>query len=316
MSTDSARPASRASTEGSVAIELYASAVAIARTHFRALAHANTTSLSRLERVAHALASGAANPAFGIASVLASTARDDAARGVQSAMLAVAAARRQQQSPRVLRRLALAALLVDAGRARLAGEASIDLAVFRELPDSLDALAPAASATIGVAGSPALESALITAFEVAWLERPKLGPLYAGALEPRSSTRLLLVVRAYLELIAPAAGEGSLAPLTALERLAARPDLDPAALRALIDAVGMPPAGTVVELSGGEWAVVAQSSSLEPEARKVRLLTNAQGRPESSGPLVALGEAGAREIFRIIEPSEARFNVVRPFYRG
>jgi hypothetical protein len=59
--------------------------------------------------------------------------------------------------------------------------------VFRELPDSLDALVPASSAALGIASatSRAMEGSAATAFEVAWLERPRLGLLYAGQLPPR-----------------------------------------------------------------------------------------------------------------------------------
>jgi hypothetical protein len=306
---------SRASTEGALAVELYASAVAITRYQLESLARFEAVSLRPLERVAHALASSSANPAFAIASVLATTARDDGARAVQSAMLAVAIARRRLESPRALRRLAYAALLVDTGRARLAGEASIDLKVFRELPDSLDALVPATSATLGIGSSPALASAALTAFEVAWLERPHLGPVHAGALAPRFASRLLFAVRAYLSLVAPSSDAGALSPLAALERLSSREDVDRAALGALIDALGLPPVGTVVELAGHEWAVVAPSSA-EPGKVSVRLLTDAEGRPQDRGAMLLLDEPGGATAIRVVEPAEARFNLARPFYRG
>jgi hypothetical protein len=303
-------PISRGRSEGEIAFSLYGSAVAVTTWYFEALSGGETPSLAALERAAQSLAAASANAAFAGVLTLASTARDDASRAVQSAMLALAAARRITRDPRALRRLALAALLVDSGRARLAGLESIDLSVFRDLPDALDALAPASSAALGVVSStsPAMEGSAETAFEVAWLERPRLGPLYGGQLEPRFSSRLLRATRALFDEIAPRTTTGSVSPFEALRRLVQRSKKDDSVNRLLVEVIGVIPTGTIVELSSGEWAAVAPL----PDRPRVRLLTTPDGSALERAPLVELGPD--TRVIRVIEPAEARINVARAFF--
>jgi hypothetical protein len=275
------------------------------------------TSLEPLERIAQSIASTSANAVLPAVVTLAGTGGDDAARAVQSACLAVAAARRHVRDPRSLRRLALAALLVDAGRARLAGHAGVDLQVFRELPEELDALAPACSAALAVASarSPALESAAATAFEVAWLERPRLGPLYGGELDARLSSRLLLVVRRLLARIAPRGTDAPVSPLDALSALLSEEDADVIALGILVDAIGILPVGTVVELESGEWAIVTPSQVAAPLERPVlRLLTNSKGVAHDRPPL--LEPDRSFELYSALPASATRFNLARAFFQS
>lgn len=294
--------------DGALALELYAAAVVATRRCYAALAQANPP-MAELEHVAACVARSASNPALAITVALAAAARDDAALAVQSACLAVRVARRASTREQDLTGMALAALLVDSGRVRLATASAIDLDVFSELPDSLNHLAPAATAALAVGGerSPLREAAALTAFEVAWLERPRLGALYQGEHEPRLSSRVLLACRALLMRTAPRTHDAELSPFDALRELASKPGADTVAVRLLADAIGYVPVGTVVELASGAWGVAGPQPAAEP------------GRPVLFGLVDARGaipgrpsELGEREIVRVITPKRAHFNPAFP----
>jgi hypothetical protein len=91
-------------------------------------------------------------------------------------------------------------------------------------------------------------------------------------------------------------------------------------LRLLVRAVGVLPTGTVVELEGGEWAVVVGPSSYAEAfpAPSLRLVTDRRGRALDVSGLLDLGDPilGARRprIARVVEPEQARFNVARVFF--
>lgn len=311
-------PPSRGKSEGEVAARTVTAAIAIVERLFELLRTSSAdekTSLEPLERIAQSIAATSANSVLPAIVTLASSARDDAARAVQSACLSVAAARRHVRNPRALRRLALAALLVDSGRARLAGSASVDLDVFHDLPDELEALVPACSAALALssARSPSLESASATAFEVAWLERPRLGPLYAGELEARLSSRLVFVVRRFLARMSPRGADATASPFDALRALVAEDGADLTALGILVDAIGILPVGTVVEVDSGEWAVVSPSQTPTPPDRPVmRFLTDRNGSAHDHAPLVR--RANPVTIVRAIPAAETRFNLARAFF--
>lgn len=290
--------------DGAEALELYASAVVAMRQHQRRFALPQPP-LDEIEHLAECIARGAPNPSLSVALVLAHAARDDAARAVGSAFIAVRVARRAADHDRDLVGVALAALLVDAGRARLAAASDLDLDVFSQLPDSLDVLAPAATAALAVSGprSALRETAAVTAFETAWLERPRLGPLYAGELRPRLLTRVLLATRALLTKVS-----ADKSPLAALHELRE----DAFALRLLADAVGHVPVGTVVELSTGEWGVVGPEPAQDPRRPTVWALVDARGRA-AEGPLRL---APGASVTRAIEPTEARLNAAFPLVAG
>jgi hypothetical protein len=295
-------------TRADATLQLYVSAVALMSEQVAAWQHGETASMSIPHRVAHTLTTAPDKRDFALANVLATGPRDDASRGVQSAMLCIAAAEPLVRDARTLRHLALAALLVDAGRARLAGVANLDLSVFQRLPDALDALAPASSAALGLVGwngAPTIDWA-VTAFEVAWLERPHLGPLYEDELEPRFGTRLLRTVRAFLERIAPRGGAEPLSPLEALASL----DGDRRARALLAAAVGRPPTGTLFELETGQWAVMCPPD----ERRLARVLTDEKGRALQEAVWTELGQSGGANPTRLIAPADARFNVAQAFF--
>lgn len=297
-------PVSRGQSEGQAAIRIVTASIAITERWYELLGSAapgEPTSLEPLERIAQSIAAISANGVLPAIVTLSATGRDFAARAIQSACLGVAAARRHVRDPRALRRLALAALLVDAGRARLSEEE--------------DDQVPTASAGLALssAGSAALESAGMTAFEVAWLERPRLGKLYDGALEPRLSSRLLVVVRRFLERIAPRNDATPASPLDALRALLAEDDADLVALGILVDAVGVLPVGTVVQLGSGEWAIVAPAATRTAvDHPPLRYLTDEKGTAHPRSPLVERPKQV--RITRTLSGKETRFNLARAFF--
>lgn len=302
MTTDP--PRSRGQSEGEAAARIITASIAITERLYELLRTAGAeeqTSLEPLERTAQSIASIAANGVLPAVVTLASTANDLPARAVQSACLAVAAARRHVRDPRVLRRLALAALLVDAGRVKLG--------------DEMDEQVPTCNASLALssAGSPALASVATIAFEVAWLERPRLGRLYDGALEPRLSSRILLAVRCFLRRISPSNDDAPASPFDALRALLAEDDADRVALGILVDAVGVLPVGTVVQLGSGEWAIVAPSATKTPaEHPPLRYLTDEKGAAHGHCPLVERPKQV--RMTRILSARETRFNLARAFF--
>jgi hypothetical protein len=75
--------------------------------------------------------------------------------------------------------------------------------------------------------------------------------------------------------------------------------------------VGLVPAGTVVELDTGEWAVVAGPSKTQPHLPELRIVTDSAGRALDEPRALDLG-AGHR-TFRVLDADQARFNVTRAF---
>jgi hypothetical protein len=307
-------------TPGDKVVRLYASALAVMNRFLDSLATGSTLLPHRVKRLAQSLVSVSetGHPALIGMTALAHAHRDDAGRAVQSALLALVVARQITTERVPLARIAMAALLADAGRVRLAGESGRDRLV--GLPDALDAQVPGlTSATcITMAGVNIANAArTVMAHEATWLERQDtLGPVYAGELSPLFESRILETVRAMLTRLAPRDASRPMSPLEALADLARSPSLDPVAFRLLVRAVGVIPIGTVVELDGGEWAVVAgtsETSSLLDRPR-VRVVVDRSGRaldPPVDVDLGALEGPRARRIVRVLEPGEAQFNVAR-----
>ena len=113
--------------------------------------------------------------------------------------------------------------------------------------------ARAAAAVVGLLGAD--PGALLVAdasFDGTWLRAQRvLGPLNRGAFSPAAAARILHVARAVLDRVAPTDGSASRSPLAALVEVGALRSIDPAAYRCLVRALGVTPAGAVVELEGG-----------------------------------------------------------------
>jgi hypothetical protein len=310
--TDAGARASDGTADVPRAVELYARAVALLRRAHGQIS-AGDNPADALWTIAACIARGSCNPAFSLSLALSPAQNDDAARAVESAFLAVRAARLVGGDERALAVLALAALLVDAGRVRLAAGSALDLSVFRDLPDDLDELAPAASAALGVsaASTGEWESAALIAFEVAWLERARLGPLHAGELPPRRASVLLASARELVAAVAPANREAAVSPFDALRRLHASDIADEPALAALSAVLGSVPPGTLVEHAAGEWAVVGPEPGMDPDGLVTWTVLDARGRAPAEP-----GRLEGSPVSRVVEPAEARFNPIFPLLRA
>jgi hypothetical protein len=295
-----------------------AALLAATRVLVRRLAEGTAVDPRRLVRLARGLvrAAEAGDPAFLGVTALAEGYRDPGGRAGLLALIAIAAAREITTSRRALCRLALTVLVAGAGEAPRVegGEPHV------ESPDEARRV-PAATAAALIAMLGADPGALRVAdagFEAAWLERRRaLGPLH---LEPQVTARILHVARALLDRIAPEDGSEPQSPLDALPQVGALVSVDPAAYRCLVRALGVTPAGAVVELEGGEWGVVlAPSSAADPLDRpRLRLLTDAAGRARPRPVEIDLADPACQgyRIARLVDPAAASPYVMAAFVGG
>jgi hypothetical protein len=256
-------------------------------------------------------------------SAMANAHRDDAGRAVQTALLSVLVGRQIMDDRIALSRLAMAALMADVGRVRIAGPAGRDR--FVPLSDLDDARVPTETSTVCLAtGGLNVANALrtVVATECNWLERQKLlPPLYLGK-GPLPQSEILRTVRALLDRIAPRDASRPDSPADALQSVASEPGVDRVVLRLLIRTVGVIPAGSVVEFETGEWAVVVGPSSnpAAPHLPIVRLVTDRKGRALEQPRELDLGApAAGRQYPRIggiIDSARAKFNVTRALVAG
>jgi hypothetical protein len=303
-------------------VRMYATALLVMRQFFDDIAAGKTILPHRVKRLSQRFVTLAetGDPAMLGMTSMASAHRDDAGRAVQTALLSVLVARQIIHDRVTLARLAMAAMMADVGRVRVAGPEGRDR--FVALADSDEERVPTATATVclatgGLNPSNALRTVVST--EANWFERSSiLPPLYVGKTAlPQSE--IIRVVQRLLELLAPRDSTRSLAPAAALEALAAEPNIDRIILRLLIRTVGVIPAGSIIEFETGEWAVVIGPSS-NPAAvhlPRVRLVTDRKGRALDTPRELDLGAASAGRqyprISGIIDPGRARFNVARAF---
>jgi len=268
---------------------------------------AGTVDRRRLTLLARALVrvAEANDPAFLGLVALAEAQRDPTGRTATLALVALGAAREITTSRRALSRLALTVLVADLG-------------VFAPDPETghvPDATAAAVIEKLG-ADAGALQVAG-AASEAAWLDRQRsLGPPEAGELGPHVAAHVLHVARAFLDRVAPADGSPSRPPMEALLEVGALRSIDPAVYRCLVRALGSAPAGSLVELTTGEWAVVLPpAGAQDPHDRpRVRLLTDAQGQARPNALDVDLAAAGeGRRIARLLDPALASASVAAAF---
>jgi hypothetical protein len=261
------------------ALRAYASAVFVVRTFYDAMAAGAVILPQRVKRVAQKLvilAEESESTLLGM-TTLSQAQRDDAIKAVHAAILAVVVSRQLTRDRHALSKLAMAALLADAGRAQVTGQRGRDRLI--ALSERETVAVPRCSGAVGfVTGGVNSASALrsVLAFETTWMEQGELlGPLYRGRMEPLFQSQVLRLVRALLDLVAPRDLSRARSPFDALCCLAEQRWVDRALLRALVTAVGLFPPGTLVELETGERGVVLGPSET-PGARhlpRVHLLS-------------------------------------------
>lgn len=303
-------------------VRLYASALAVMRRFFDAVAVGSTMLPLRVKRLAQSIStiSEAGRPAMVGMLTLANAHRDDAGRAVQAALLAVVITRQITNDRVQLSRMAMAALLADAGRVRLAGITGRDRLV--PLADDIDMEVPAATSTAGIATAGvnmASAERAVLMHEATWIERSDvLGRPYGGTLPTLVQTQILHVVRALLDRVAPRDASRPKSPLDAMAEVAKLLTVDPAVMRLAVRALGVIPTGTVVELDSGEWAVVVgRSADADALDRpRVRVVTDPSGRalePAIERDLGVTRDAKGARIVRILDAAASRFNVMRAF---
>ncbi len=302
------------------ALRLYAAALVVLRQFTEAVASGKNVLPHRLKRMAQRFVSLSekGDSGFVAMSALASAHRDDAGRAVQTALLALLIGRRITDERAKLARLVMAAFMAQVGRVRLVAETGLTHLV--ELPRPVECAVPATASGLciasgGVNAANALRAVVLK--EAAWLERePDLGPLYGNQLAPTLQARIIVFVRHLLAYLAPMDGSRALAPVDALERALATCQAEPPLRRLLVSALGLIPAGSVVEFESGEWGVVVGPSE-NPDALQrpcVKLVTDRSGRVLAEPTRIDLGVDRGRSfpgIARVVDATEQRVNVMR-----
>ncbi len=299
-------------------LRAYASALVVLRQFYERMSQGKTVLPHRVKRVAQRMASMAETDEGALIAMttLANAHRDEAGRAVQCAILCIIVARRLTHSRAALSQLAMAALMADVGRVRIAGSSGEK---FVQLSEDVEKVVPSLTSSLCIStGGVNLQNALrtVSAYEATYLERQSLlGPIYKRTMSPLIQSKILFVVRQLLERLAPRDTTRPMSPLDALASLAAQTNVDELVYKLLIQAVGVMPTGTVVEFETGEWGiVVGQSTNKAALARpRVKLITDRSGQVFSKPKEIDLGapSQGRRfpRITGIIEPNKARFNV-------
>jgi curved DNA-binding protein CbpA len=246
----------------------YASAIVIMRRFFEELRRGKYDLPQRVKRVAQRLVdlSSGETPAFLGVTAARNANHDQAGRAVNTAILSLAMARQITSDIVMLARIAMAALLYDAGRARIAGVVGEGgPAVMPQLSEQQANDSPAATAVVLTALGRVNEPGVmrtVMAYEAHWVKRrASLGALYRGLRQPSLQARIVAVAQTFNDMLTPSPG---VVPPSADEAIAriekdATEPADRTALRLLVGALGLFPTGTLVELSTGEVAVVVQT---------------------------------------------------------
>jgi len=235
---------------------------------------------------------------------------DLAARAVKGAFMAVMLGAEFEKNRVVLRSLATSALLSELGRVSLTRNCSTGQDVSLE---KINLVPTETGACCLTAGGINLTNALRTTatFEANWLGHgEQLGPVYRGALPASMNAHILHLARAFVEMMTPGKGKPAVPPIVALVQVARMNNFDPTLMRCLTRRIGVIPAGTVVELDDGSWAIVRGPSGIgsQPERPAVHLLTNAAGAAFPRPRAQDLGEQGQPSIRSVVAPAHLGFN--------
>jgi hypothetical protein len=308
------------------ALRAYASGLVVMRQFFDKIAKGKTVMPHRVKRIAQRLVALAENDDSCLLSMLtlANAHRDEAGRAVQSAILALVVARRLTTDRTNLAQIAMAALIADIGRARVAGNKTD---TFVQLSEDAERAIPALTSALCIAsGGVNVQNALrtVTAFEATQLERQHLlGALYKRQMAPLIQSKILHIVRSLLDRMAPRDTARSMSALDALAAVSRLPTVDETLFKLAVQALGVMPTGTVVEFETGEWGIViGPSQNRGAVARpRIKLVTDRNGQIFAKPKEIDLGvptKGGARfpRIVGIIEPSRARFNITSVLLDG
>jgi hypothetical protein len=307
------------------ALRAYASGLVVMRQFFDKVAKGKTVLPHRVKRIAQRLVALAEGDESCLLSMLtlANAHRDEAGRAVQTAILALVVARKLTTDRTILAQIAMAGLIADLGRVRMAGGKND---TYVQLSDDAERVIPALTSALCIAsGGVNVQNALrtVSTFEATALERQALlGALYKRQMAPLIQSKILHIVRALLELMAPRDTSRAMSALDALAAVSRLPTVDETLFKLVVQALGVMPTGTVVEFETGEWGiVVGPSANRAAVARpRIKLVTDRSGQVFAKPKEIDLGvpSKGARfpRIVGIIEPSRARFNVTAVLLEG
>lgn len=315
------------STPAARAVRTYAMSVVVMGEFFAALRAGDRTLPNRVKRVAQKLVAHAEEDSRRLVSLTAAAATHPgpAALAVGTTVLAIAIGKQLTTDRRVLGSLAQAALLYDAGRVRLLG-AGEGLAAERDLSDGELDRTPASEihvlTAIGRIHQPAMARNVI-AYEALRLRRQATtGPAYGGRRPTCLAAHILATARVFVELRAFQPGVTGLGIDESIQLLLSRADSaqQRTVVKLLVGALGIFPAGTLVELSTGEQAVVLATPALpihfaRPPVRilydgKARLLDEPFDRDLAAKP--SAGEP-LRFIRRTIDADETQMKAMRAY---
>jgi HD-GYP domain-containing protein (c-di-GMP phosphodiesterase class II) len=300
-------------------LNAYASAMMVMRRYFDKTAQGKTTMPHQVKRIAQRVVSLARTNESSLLALIAvaNKHRDDEGRAVLTAILAVLIARKLTNSRVALGQVAMTALMADIGRVRIAGKAGRDQLI--QLSDEAESAIPMLTSSICIStGGVNIQNAArtVSAFETTFIERENLlGPLYKRTMSPMVQSKILQVVRAYLDRIAPRDTSRPMSPVDALAAVSQIPNLDNVAYKLLVSSVGLMPTGTVVEFETGEWGIVVGPSANQKahDKPRIKLVTDKSGRVFAKPKEIDLGDEskGGRfpKIKGVVDPGRARFNV-------
>ncbi len=192
---------------------------------------------------------------------------DPASLAVNTAVLALSMARQLTSDRLVLGGLASAALLYDVGRPRLLKPGNAGRLLERALTDEeLDRLPASTVIVLTALGKihPPSVSRSVVAYESLALRRPERPTLYRGRRPPSVLARILTTARSFIEqrMATPGAPTVSIDDAIQLLQLEAEDATARTYVKILVGALGIFPAGTMVELNTGEMGVVVSTPAL------------------------------------------------------
>jgi curved DNA-binding protein CbpA len=286
-------------------VRTYATAVVSMRRFFEALDRGDLAMPRRIKRIAQSLVdlSAGRTPAFLGVTAARNANHDEAGRAVNAAILAVAMGRQVTSDPVVLSRLAMAALMFDAGVPRARRSMRIegdDAAIVAQLGGAAERTLPAGTAAVltalGRVNEPTIVRTVVSYEAITLAKGPARQSLYRGVRPATFHARIVAVARAYNDLVTPQPGEPQKAPEEALHALDERADTaQKTAIRLLQAALGIVPPGTMIELSTGEIGIVVGSEG----APLLRVVVDASGGiPES--PIEFVLGSDARRPMRVV----------------
>lgn len=243
------------------AARTYAASVLIVQSFYRQLREGASELPHGIKRVAQRLVTAAEDDSRLLLVIAASpsTAADRAATAVSTAIIALAMARQLTSDRTALLGLASAAVLYDVGRPRMVRTtmSGVERSLTDAEQEKLPASTVAALTALGKLHPGSLARAVI-AYEALGL-RVGAGKVYGGRRPPSVLARVLHTARTFVE---ARAGQGALEAGASMDDAVqalfgqARDATERTYAKLLLGALGLFPAGTLVELTTGELAVV------------------------------------------------------------